>query len=696
MKKLLSILLTVLMVTTLGAINVTAEGETDDVKVFEIPVTYTVRENTAPKIIGADDVTIVKGSVFNPLDGVSVVDPDEEDKDLTIDVGPTINTSNVGVYEVHYQVQDNECEIDHVVRKVTVVDSNASVGDNSPVESASVRIDDVVSLISEITTDNSTLTQQQIEDINNGTSSAVIGLLISESGASSDEKSAVTDKVEKELSVNNSNQILFLDVQLQCEIKDSNGTTIDTKNITNANQEVTVSVQVPEEFINKDDNVTRTYSIVRLHDGTITILDADYDPSTNMLTFKTDRFSLYAIVYKDTKAESGNTYIPSKPSNKKPVVNTDGSTVSINALNLRPKEKNGSFELRLGTDDLAGKAAFMTISDTTLTSEKGDTVTLETTYQEKAITKEGAYEVGFNVVDENKKPGVYTGTLTITLTFKSGVAAVGNNIYQDLQEAVDNANESNVEILKDISLSNALEINKSVTINGNNHSVECQNGETDRAININDNTDDISLVINNLKVVGPTTGTYTRGISAYNNTGKIYIELNECEVSANYYAINIAGDNADAEVVANKSTITGWCAAQSWSSNAKFTFDGCNLIGNNDKGYNADGWNDFATIVINDGTTENEFTFNNCNIEANQTTGNNQYFMSIRDTQNKVSLNNCLYKVNGIEVSSSEMFENLMKTDDEYEDIYNDYISIYGGTVVEIYVDGQLVNLEVE
>ena len=95
------------------------------------------------------------------------------------------------------------------------------------------------------------------------------------------------------------------------------------KNITETNQEVNVSVQMLDELINKDENVKREYSIARVHYSVngpeITILKADYNPETGMLTFKTDKFALYAIVYKDTNIDSGITFIPSK---KKPAVNT--------------------------------------------------------------------------------------------------------------------------------------------------------------------------------------------------------------------------------------------------------------------------------------------------------------------------------------------------------------------------------------
>lgn len=69
---------------------------------------------------------------------------------------------------------------------------------------------------------------------------------------------------------------------------------------------LTVSVVVPDALINMNSAVNRTYCIVRNHDGAITVLDAAFDAASKTLTFKTDRFSDYAIAYKDTAVPSGS------------------------------------------------------------------------------------------------------------------------------------------------------------------------------------------------------------------------------------------------------------------------------------------------------------------------------------------------------------------------------------------------------
>ena len=73
---------------------------------------------------------------------------------------------------------------------------------------------------------------------------------------------------------------------------------------------LTISVVVLDALINTNSAVNRNYCIVRNHEGTITVLDAAFDAANKTLTFKTDRFSDYAIAYKDTAVPSS-----SNPSN---------------------------------------------------------------------------------------------------------------------------------------------------------------------------------------------------------------------------------------------------------------------------------------------------------------------------------------------------------------------------------------------
>ena len=72
-----------------------------------------------------------------------------------------------------------------------------------------------------------------------------------------------------------------------------------------------ISVAVPDALIHTDSAVNRNYCIVRCHEGAIAVLDAAFDAANKTLTFKTDRFSIYAIAYKDTAVPSSSSSKPS-------------------------------------------------------------------------------------------------------------------------------------------------------------------------------------------------------------------------------------------------------------------------------------------------------------------------------------------------------------------------------------------------
>ena len=67
--------------------------------------------------------------------------------------------------------------------------------------------------------------------------------------------------------------------------------------VSETNSEITISIEVPKELANVINEDGKTYQIARNHDGIVDLLNAVYDKKTNHLTFTTDRFSTYAIIY---------------------------------------------------------------------------------------------------------------------------------------------------------------------------------------------------------------------------------------------------------------------------------------------------------------------------------------------------------------------------------------------------------------
>nr|WP_325302960.1 S-layer homology domain-containing protein [uncultured Dysosmobacter sp.] len=228
---------------------------------------------------------------------------------------------------------------------------------------------------------------------------------------------------------------------------------------------------------------------------------------------------------------------------------------------------------------------------------------------------------------------------------------------EQLNVALSNPAVDTVYLADDITLSAYLEIKRSVTMIGADGvktlSIVNDGDKKDRVINITGNTEAVTLTLKDLNIVGPTSGSYPRGISAYANSGALKIVLDNCSVSAGHYPINIASDCPDVEVTVKGGTYKGYCAMQTHSPNTKVTFEGCTLIGDNV--FERDEWNRFATVVINTTAPGADLSFKNCRIEANNPTGNTQYLLSVRASGAKVTLDGCTYFQNGTAIAEEKL-----------------------------------------
>ena len=71
------------------------------------------------------------------------------------------------------------------------------------------------------------------------------------------------------------------------------------RQITDLSAPMYIAITIPQNLVNHDSSIERTYRIVRIHDGVATLIDGNYDAATNQFTFATDGFSTYALVYED-------------------------------------------------------------------------------------------------------------------------------------------------------------------------------------------------------------------------------------------------------------------------------------------------------------------------------------------------------------------------------------------------------------
>ncbi len=91
----------------------------------------------------------------------------------------------------------------------------------------------------------------------------------------------------------------YLDISLFKIIGENRSAISETKG------KITVTITIPDALKNTENNTTRTFAVIRVHDKKAELLE-DLDESTETITIATDRFSTYAIVYKDTSNGGNN------------------------------------------------------------------------------------------------------------------------------------------------------------------------------------------------------------------------------------------------------------------------------------------------------------------------------------------------------------------------------------------------------
>ena len=104
--------------------------------------------------------------------------------------------------------------------------------------------------------------------------------------------------------------------------------------VTDTNAPVRIQLALTDSLINTDTTVKREYKIIRFHYDSVTgqtvvdILDASYHAGYNKLAFNTDKFSVYAVVYKDTKKAPAPAVTPGSSSGNSGNASAEASSVT--------------------------------------------------------------------------------------------------------------------------------------------------------------------------------------------------------------------------------------------------------------------------------------------------------------------------------------------------------------------------------
>lgn len=74
----------------------------------------------------------------------------------------------------------------------------------------------------------------------------------------------------------------------------------EEEKLTTLGDNIQLEMLLDDKFINTNDNVERTYSILRVHDGNADIIPCVFNKESKTLVFETNKFSSYALIYSDT------------------------------------------------------------------------------------------------------------------------------------------------------------------------------------------------------------------------------------------------------------------------------------------------------------------------------------------------------------------------------------------------------------
>lgn len=125
----------------------------------------------------------------------------------------------------------------------------------------------------------------------------VLAVKSGEESVPSKDKTCVEEFVKNEAGVAQKNIGQYLDISLST-IEGNTETAIPK-----TTEKLKITITISDSLKNTDSSKKRTFSVLRVHDGSAEILN-DQDQSEDSITIATDRFSTYAIVYQDTSTGS--------------------------------------------------------------------------------------------------------------------------------------------------------------------------------------------------------------------------------------------------------------------------------------------------------------------------------------------------------------------------------------------------------
>ncbi|MBC2147765.1 LPXTG cell wall anchor domain-containing protein [Listeria booriae] len=418
-------------------------GFTDeDYTNYSNDVTLSVLANNAPTITAADH-TLKKGAKFDPMSGVSATDP--EDGNLSSSVKITANdvdTTKEGVYHVTYSVTDSDGNTTTKQVTVTVTSNDAptiEATDHTLKKGAKF---DPTADVTATDAEDGNLTKELKITANDVDTSQEGTYHVTYSVTDSDENTT-TKEITVTVTSNDAPTITATDKTLK------RGDTFDAlAEVSAADKEdgdLTSDIQIIANDVNPDQK--GTYSV------TYSVTDSDNNTTTKLINVTVTSNELPVITATDHTLKKGSNFDPMSEvsaTDKEDGDLTDAIKITANNVNTN---KEGIYQITYSVTDsddntttkdvtvivtsnekpviqaedqtIKKGTKFDPITDVTATDqEDGDlTKTIEVIRNTVDTTKEGTYQVSYEVIDSDGNIAYKTITVTVTSNEKPTIAA---------------------------------------------------------------------------------------------------------------------------------------------------------------------------------------------------------------------------------------------------------------------------------
>lgn len=284
--------------TELGTVEITAGSTADELQAqlpqtAEVNLAYDMGTSELPVVWDLSSVNLDEADTYTVTGVVQSISANADD--WVGDGGSTLHTAaNKELYSTRAI---------EVTAQVTVTETEQPAGDVTDTTDTGKNAGNASLSGSEEDLADAVLSEAEQEEVPNGID-AKIYLVVEDISESVPEE----DKELIDAKKGNSQVGMYLDVTVWKQLGAR-----DPESVADTNQPLSITITVPDNLRNTNSSLERTYQIIRVHDGAAEVIESTYNEDTGIITFVTDRFSTYALVYTDDPEDPQQPTDPEDP-----------------------------------------------------------------------------------------------------------------------------------------------------------------------------------------------------------------------------------------------------------------------------------------------------------------------------------------------------------------------------------------------